>query len=206
MWFFGGVTSRSIVRRSFLNAAILAVHAFTSGGASDLGQYPSGHAAETYFELRLKSRMSRWARRRCSSSIQAVCGKAATLTPASCKVQSPMASSKVMCAPPPFSKYRRWSRRDLSRRSDGLVVLEVRFLLEVFFFMIPLVLSLDRYHRRCNHCGLGRFSPVHSADPPHQTPHRQLSFGIGKKDFACAGAAIAPALQDREVLHSLNRA
>src|SRR5258708_24878203 len=141
MWFFGGVTSRSIVRRSFLNAAILAVHAFTSGGASDLGQYPSGHAAETYFELRLKSRISRWARRMCSSSIQAVCGKFATLTPASCRVQSPMASSKVMCAPPPFSKYRRWSRRDLSRRSDGLVVLEVRFLLELFLFMIPLAVQ-----------------------------------------------------------------
>src|SRR5258708_5129112 len=131
-------TSCCLVRRSFLNVAILAVHAFSSGGASDLGQYPSGHAAETYFELRLKSRISRWARRMCSSSIQAVCEKFATLTPASCTVQSPMASSKVMCAPPPFSTYSRWSRRDLSCRSDGLTALEVDFLLELFLFMIPL--------------------------------------------------------------------
>src|SRR5258708_2042293 len=74
----------------------------------------------------------------CSSSIQAVCEKFATLTPASCTVQSPMASSKVTCAPPPFSTYSRWSRRDLSRRSDGLTALEVDFLLERFLFMIPL--------------------------------------------------------------------
>src|SRR5258708_36557787 len=88
-------TSCCLVRRSFLNVAILAVHAFSFGGASDLGQYPSGHAAETYFELRLNSRISDWARRMCSSSIQAVRGKLATLTPATCNAQSPLDSLNV---------------------------------------------------------------------------------------------------------------
>src|SRR5271169_813789 len=50
----------------------------------------------------------------CSSSIQAVCGKLATLTPTSWAGQSANASSKLICAPPPFNKWSRWSQRDWS--------------------------------------------------------------------------------------------
>src|SRR5229473_5787628 len=67
-------------------------------------------------------------------------------------------------------------------------------------------LALDRSHRRRNRCGLRRFSPVHSSDAPHQAAHWQLSFGISEENFARAGSAIAPALEDREVLHTLDGA
>src|ERR1700716_2051579 len=84
---FVSATSCSIARRSFLKVLMLAFHSFSLGGPSEAGQYPSGHAGETCLELRLNSRMSHCARRMCSSSIHAVCGKFATFTPANCTGQ-----------------------------------------------------------------------------------------------------------------------
>jgi len=61
-----------MARRSRLNSTIAASHAFSFAGASDAGQYPSGHFGDTCFGLRLNSRMSHCAMRMCSSSIHAV--------------------------------------------------------------------------------------------------------------------------------------
>ncbi len=54
-------------------------------------------------------------------------------------------------------------------------------------------------------CDLRRFPFVNPSDSPYQAPHRQLSPGVGEENFARPGAAIAPALQDREMLHALDR-
>ena len=57
--------------------------------------------------------------------------------------------------------------------------------------------------RFCLDLRFGRFAFVDPSNPSDQSPHGQLSFGIGKENLAGSRTAITPALQDREVLHAL---
>src|ERR1700733_2219914 len=75
----GSSTKSCIAFESSLPFLTLAFHAEALGGASVFGQYASGHFGETCFGLRLNSRMSDCAIRRCSRSIQSECGRPAGL-------------------------------------------------------------------------------------------------------------------------------
>ncbi len=90
-------------------------HAAAVGGASAFGQYPLGQFGETCSALRLNSRMSHCAMRRCSSSIQGVCGNLAGFAPRSFHAGRPFTtSSNLAWAWPPARRSRRCLRRDFS--------------------------------------------------------------------------------------------
>src|SRR5438045_6555410 len=80
---------------------MLLFHAAAFGGVSASGQYSSGHFGETYFLLRLNSRMSHCAIRMCSRIIHEECGKFSGLRPQSSSGRFLMTSSNLACAPPP---------------------------------------------------------------------------------------------------------
>src|SRR5579863_6882685 len=84
------------------------------GGAGVFGQYSSGHLRCLYFGLVLKSRMSCWAMRRCSRSIQGEWGKFAGFAPRSLGGRFFITLSKVAWAWPPVRSSRRCWRREWS--------------------------------------------------------------------------------------------
>src|SRR5579864_9469429 len=100
----GFSTSLTIARRSALKAFTLWAHARALDGAFERGQYPAGHAGETYFGFRLNARMSRCAMRICSRISQALYGVPGYLAPRSEAGNRDTPAAKLTCAPPPFSR------------------------------------------------------------------------------------------------------
>src|SRR5215831_16597280 len=93
---------------------MLLFHAAALRGAAVFGQYPSGHFGDWCLASRLNSRMSAWAMRICSRSIQTEWGKPLGLAPRSLAGRSWITSSNLACAPPPAIRYARFCLRSWS--------------------------------------------------------------------------------------------
>src|SRR5215467_9908667 len=93
---------------------MLLFHAAALRGAAVFGQYPCGHFGDWCFASRLNSRMSAWAMRMCSRSIQTECGKPLGLAPRSLAGRSWITSSNLARAPPPAIRYARFCLRSWS--------------------------------------------------------------------------------------------
>ena len=52
---------------------------------------------------------------------------------------------------------------------------------------------------------LGLFASKDARDAANDAAHGQFAFCVGEEDFAGAGAAVEPALQDGEMLHRFQR-
>src|SRR5579863_9295958 len=98
---FGLATRSSMTLWSARKRWTLLVQAAALGGAAAFGQYPSGHFGDTCLALRLNSRMSHCARRRCSRSIHGECRKLAGFFPRRDGARSLIASLNLAWAPPP---------------------------------------------------------------------------------------------------------